>query len=304
MGEQRSTTGEFPQKIETTITRVELSDTPVTSGGESCFIVFYGEGLGRRYFLNKNEIILGRSDSAHIQVDQDAVSRQHAKVVLQPGLGAKLIDLGSTNGTFVNNQKVAERLLLDGDLVRVGHTIFKHLTGNNIENKYHEEIYRLTTIDGLTEAYNKRYFLETLERETNRAARYQRELSLVMFDIDHFKRINDTFGHLAGDQVLRELSRVVSESLRRQDIFARYGGEEFSVVLPELTHEEALVVCEKLRSNIELHPFSFGNTPIPVTVSLGLASFGPSEETTESFIARADAKLYEAKQTGRNRVGH
>lgn len=302
MSDNRGTTGELPQKLETTITRIEMAETPIVDDGESCLIVFYGDGLGRRYFLNRNEMILGRSDSAHIQVDQDAVSRHHAKIVVQPGLGPKIVDLGSTNGTYVNNQRVGERLLLDGDLVRIGQTIFKHLSGNNVENKYHEEIYRLTTIDGLTEAYNKRFFLETLERETTRASRYQRDLCLVMFDIDHFKRINDTYGHLAGDQVLRDLARVVTGSLRRQDVFARYGGEEFSVVLPELELEAARVVCEKLRGAVDAYAFSFHHTPIRVTISLGLAAYAQPNETSEAFIARADGHLYAAKQGGRNRV--
>ena len=291
-------------KLETTITRIELSADPTVGGGESCLIVFYGQGIGRRYFLSKSEMVLGRSEVAHIQVDQDAVSRQHCKIVLQPGLEPKVIDLGSTNGTFVNNQRVTERLLLDGDLLRVGHTIFKHLSGNNVESKYHEEIYRLTTMDGLTETYNKRYFVEALERETNRSARYKRSLSLILFDIDHFKRINDTYGHLAGDQVLRELAKIVAGSLRRQDVLARYGGEEFAIILPEVDPDGAILVAGKVRGMVEAHPFQFNQTRISVTISLGVAAFIDPEETNDAFIARTDARLYAAKDAGRNRVEH
>jgi diguanylate cyclase (GGDEF)-like protein len=266
-------------------------------------VVFYGQNIGRRYFLNKPELIIGRSDSANIQVDQDSVSRHHCKILTEAGR-SRLLDLDSTNGTFVNNYRVEDAELRDGDIIRVGQTIFKHLSGSNIENKYHEEIYRLSTIDGLTETYNKRFFLDALERELNRAARYGRGVSLALFDIDHFKKINDTHGHLAGDYVLRELAVLVNQNIRRQDILARYGGEEFAIILPEIDIPGAQLVCEKLRSMTEKHPFVFGSEPIPVTISLGIYSLdtGQTFESVDAFIALADAKLYAAKQGGRNRV--
>lgn len=288
-------------KNETTVTRVDLNNQEVPDG-ESCLIVFYGQNIGRRYFLNRPEFILGRADSATIQVDQDSVSRNHAKIVMAQGLPTTIVDLDSTNGTFVNNRRVRSQALQDGDIVRVGQTIFKHLSGNNIETKYHEEIYRLTTIDGLTEVYNKRFFLESIERELNRAVRYGRLLSLAMLDIDHFKRINDTYGHLAGDHVLRELSALMAANVRRQDVLARYGGEEFAIILPEVDEEGAKLVCEKLRSLTEAQSFTFNGKQIAVTISLGIFTFRGQNETTEAFIAAADAKLYAAKQAGRNRV--
>ena len=291
----------YLHKNETTVTRVDLNNQEVADG-ESCLIVFYGQNIGRRYFLNRPELTLGRSEGASIQVDQDSVSRNHAKIVMAPGQPTMIMDLDSTNGTFVNNQRVTNEILRDGDIVRVGQTIFKHLSGNNIETKYHEEIYRLTTIDGLTEVYNKRYFLETIERELNRAARYDRLLSLAMLDIDHFKRINDTFGHLAGDHVLRELAALMAQNVRRQDVLARYGGEEFAAILPEVDEEGAKLVCEKLRALVENHPFNFNGQEIAVTISLGIYCFRGQDETTEQFIAEADKRLYAAKQAGRNRV--
>ncbi|MEZ0313205.1 MAG: GGDEF domain-containing protein [Myxococcota bacterium] len=266
-------------------------------------MVFYGANIGRRYFLDRPEQIIGRSESANIQVDQDSISRQHCKIVNSAGRFT-LFDMGSTNGTFVNDEAAEERELRDGDVIRLGQTIFKYLSGSNIESKFHEEIYRLTTIDGLTQAYNKRYFQETLERELNRSQRYGRAMSLVMFDIDHFKQINDTHGHLAGDYVLRELANIVSQNIRREDVFARYGGEEFSLILPEVELEGAAQVCEKLRSKIEEKHFMFAQKRIKVTVSLGIRTAGRGEQdiTGTDFIAQADAKLYEAKQGGRNRV--
>ena len=303
MDEARGNSGPKAQKPEITVTKVELT-AEETQGqvGDSCLIVFYGDNIGRRYFLNRPELILGRADSAHVQINQDSVSRNHAKVVVRPGQQPKVVDLESTNGTFVNNTRVTERTLMDGDLLRVGQTIFKHLSGSNIENKYHEEIYRLTTIDGLTECYNKRYFIDALEREVNRAVRYKRLLSLAMLDIDHFKKVNDTYGHLAGDYVLRELARLLSASVRRQDIFARYGGEEFAAIIPEVDGAGARVVCEKMRSLVEQYPFVYNGQALKVTISLGIETFDGQTEDIQGFIARADAKLYAAKVAGRNQI--
>jgi two-component system, cell cycle response regulator len=271
--------------------------------GPPCLVVFYGDSIGRRHSLDKNEQLIGRSDSANITIDHNSVSRQHAKIVTQNS-NARVFDLGSTNGTFVNDERIDEQDLRDGDLVRVGSIIFKYLSGTNIEAKYHEEIYRLTTIDGLTQTYNKRYFLETLERELNRALRYQRLLALVMFDIDHFKNINDTYGHLAGDSILRELTQQVSPKLRREDIFARYGGEEFALILPELSREGAMQLAEKQRQVVAEHRFAYEEHLVPVTISLGVTALTGEETklTPSQFVSLADTQLYAAKHAGRNKV--
>lgn len=272
--------------------------------GQSCLVVFYGQNFGNRYFLDKGKKIIGRSDSAQIRVDQESVSRKHARIVSSGEGRWHIMDLGSTNGTFVNDQRIVDTELRDGDMVRIGQTIFKYLSGTNIESKYHEEIYRLTNIDGLTQVYNKRFLLQTLEREFDRALRYSRLLSLVMLDIDHFKQINDTHGHLAGDYILREISGIILHHIRRMDVFARYGGEEFGLILPETDLAHALQICEKLRQMIESYRFSFGGKDIQVTVSFGVAvaEVRSPDHSLQDFIACADAKLYEAKQAGRNCV--
>ncbi len=167
---------------------------------------------------------------------------------------------------------------------------------------YHEEIYRLTTTDGLTQVYNKRYFLETLEREVSRCHRYGRLLCLVMMDIDHFKKINDSFGHLAGDHVLKRVASAARSKIRREDIFARYGGEEFALILPEIETKGAVATAEKVRKIIEKQHFSFEDQDIPVTLSAGVASLGGSITDAQELIRVADVKLYEAKSSGRNRV--
>ncbi|MCA9668178.1 MAG: diguanylate cyclase [Myxococcales bacterium] len=264
-------------------------------------VVIYGDELGKKYNLEAPSIIVGRSSKTEIQIDQESVSRNHCKLI-NTGKSIILRDLGSTNGTYVNDELVDEHVLRDGDLIKIGRTIFKFLTGGNIENAYHEEIYRLTTVDGLTQVYNKRYFLEVLEREISRGHRYGRELSLIMFDIDHFKQINDTFGHLAGDYVLKHLASVIKERIRREDIMARYGGEEFAIVLPEIDNYNARQFAEKIRRIVERTTFKFEDTKIPVTVSVGVASTASEVTDPTHFIKLADERLYEAKHRGRNCV--
>lgn len=297
------TTGPVGADAEETTVVTESLGARRETAGPPCLVVIYGDNIGRRHSLEKAELIIGRADTAHLCIDHNSVSRQHAKIAVQEGR-ARVNDLGSTNGTFINDDRIDEVELRDGDLLRVGTQIFKYLSAQNIEAKYHEEIYRLTTVDGLTQAYNKRFFEETIEREVNRALRYDRVLSLALFDIDHFKQVNDTYGHLAGDHILRELSRVVAKNLRRDDVFARYGGEEFAIILPEIDRAGAQLVCEKLRLLIADQAFDFDGSDIPITVSLGVATLAPGAQriTAVGFVAAADTKLYEAKQTGRNRV--
>jgi diguanylate cyclase (GGDEF)-like protein len=274
---------------------------------DACLVVIYGEDLGRRHPLDRESaVVVGRSSKATIQIDQESISRNHAEVSLRDNAFA-VRDLGSTNGTYVNDEHVdGYRQLRDGDLLKVGHTIFKFLSGNNVEASYHEAIYQLTTTDGLTQVFNKRYFLETLEREISRAQRYGRALTLVLFDLDHFKQVNDVYGHLAGDHVLKQVAQVVHAHIRRDDVIARYGGEEFAIVLPEVDGAHAFQMAEKLRHLVESTAIEFDHARIPVTVSVGLASL-PAEVTERpvpvaELIKRADENLYKAKRGGRNRV--
>ncbi len=172
--------------------------------GEACVVVIYGPELGKRLQLGTAPFTIGRSSKSDLFLDQESVSRNHARVSFD-GTQYWIADLQSTNGTFVNDEPARDQRLRDGDQIRVGRSILKFMTGENVEMHYHEEIYRLMTVDGLTQVFNRRYFNEALEREFNRSKRYERALSLIVFDIDHFKRCNDTYGHLAGDNLLRLL---------------------------------------------------------------------------------------------------
>src|SRR5690606_19289325 len=198
-------------------------------GRAGCLVIIYGDDLGWRVPLGPEPTVIGRSSKCDVQLDQESVSRNHARISRQRGTYV-IHDLGSTNGTYVNDELVDEVALRDGDQIKIGRTIFKFIVSGNMEAQYHEEIYRLMTVDGLTEMHNKRYFNEAIEREASRSRRYGRVFSLVLFDIDHFKQINDTYGHLAGDAVLRQLGALVRTRVRRDDVPARTGGEEFAVI--------------------------------------------------------------------------
>jgi diguanylate cyclase (GGDEF)-like protein len=288
---------------ETRVTKIsKLTDT-VHVDAEFCLVQLYGPELGKKYRLEgEEEFSIGRDESNFIVVDLDNVSRRHAQVIMRENKFF-VSDLGSTNGTYLNDEEIrAQQALRSGDLVKVGGAIFKFLSGDNIEALYHEEIYQLTICDGLTQINNKRFFLEFLEREMGRGHRYNRSLSLIMFDIDHFKAINDQNGHLAGDYVLRELAAIIRTRVRKEECFARYGGEEFTYVMPESGGENARKFGEKVRKLVEDHRFTFEGKEIKVTVSVGVADLTGDMTEPGQFIKVADQALYRAKKAGRNRV--
>ena len=294
---------EFDEK--TRVTQVVQKPTPETEGGNDCLVVIYTKEptlLGKRFVLDRSPLRVGRGADSHIVLEGDSVSRRHAHFERR-NTSWFVVDDGSTNGTYVNEEQIPrETLLNNSDRIKVGPTILKYLSGADAEAKYHEEIYRMTIIDGLTQIHNKRYLYEALEREVIRARRHTRDLCLMMFDIDFFKRINDQYGHLAGDYVLRELARVIQSRIRRDEVFARYGGEEFVIVLPETPLGGATALAENLRAKCDEHRFTFQNERIPVTISIGCALLNTDDKTANELIARADEKLYEAKRSGRNKV--
>jgi two-component system cell cycle response regulator len=275
-----------------------------TTRRDACVVHIYpvGPGMGTRYALGESPMVLGRGNDCDIRINDHSVSRRHARI--QPGAdGYYAVDLQSTNGTFVNDVPASICKLKDGDYLRVGNCIYRFLAGGNVEAEYHEEIYRLTIIDALTDIHNKRYLLEFLDRELSRSARYARPLALVLFDLDRFKSINEELGHLGGDVTLREMASCVKTCVRKEELFARYGGEEFVIVLPETNLEGGLVVAERVRSLVETHPFQYEGKAYPVTVSVGLAATnGDRPLTPFELIGEADEKLFRAKREGRNRV--
>jgi two-component system, cell cycle response regulator len=294
----------FMEKVaETWITS---NKRPISQSSLSaCLVHIYpvSAAIGVRYLLNDKPVLLGRGEECEIRIQDHSVSRRHARIQPQPE-GFVVIDLNSTNGTFINDKQIPEgQVLSDGDYLRIGNCIYRYLAGGNVEAEYHEEIYRLTIIDALTQIHNHRYLIDFLEREVLRSARHNRPLSVMMFDIDKFKSINDNLGHLGGDFALRELAGLVRKTVRREDLFARYGGEEFCVVLVETNAQQAGEAGERIRSLVEAHPFRFEDKLFNLTISVGIAELIPNcPATPHDLLRRADENLFSAKRSGRNRV--
>lgn len=252
--------------------------------------------------LDRFPFVIGRDSGCDLPLNDPSVSRRHAVIERTRGSCA-IMDCGSTNGVFVNERTVHSQELRAGDQIRIGNRILKFMTSDNIEVQYHETVYSMMTRDSLTGVFNKRYFLESLQRELHRSARHQRPLSLLLFDIDHFKSINDRFGHLAGDDVLRQLGQRVGGELPEDQILARYGGEEFAVILAETSLTDAVAIAERCRDAIAATVFETSAGPLPVTISIGAAETrGVPAIKPADLIQQADEKLYAAKHEGRNCV--
>ncbi len=284
--------------------QIENEKKPPT--GDACLVNLHppGPDIGRRIPLVNLQYIVGRDSEAGLVVSRSSVSRQHARLFADGDGTWWVEDLNSTNGTFVNETRCGQATALrDSDQVRFGDAIYKFLSGSNIESAYHEAIHNMAIQDGMTGIHNKRYFMEFLEREIAVCQRHGHPLTLVMFDVDHFKKVNDNHGHLAGDAVLKDLAHRIRPRIRREDLFARYGGEEFACVLPSTALAGGIVFAEHLRSLIEERPCAFENQVIPFTISLGVTTL--QQETgvdAAALIKRADDNLYAAKRNGRNRV--
>lgn len=260
--------------------------------------------LGTRYRLVSGSTLeIGRADNVEISLPEvRSISRSHARLRYQ-GRKVTVEDAGSTNGTFVNDQRVdGPTLLRSGDRFQVGSVHFKFLHEQDVEHAYHEAIYQMVMRDGLTEALNQRKFHEELAREFARAERHDRPLTLVLFDLDSFKDVNDTHGHLCGDMVLKQVAASVREHIRSEQVFARLGGDEFAVLCPETQLEGGQALAEKLRDRLAELTFAREGAIFSVTCSFGLAERDATMGTDQALFEAADRALYVAKGAGRNRV--
>jgi two-component system cell cycle response regulator len=268
--------------------------------GPVSLVQIHGPNMGQLTDIGGEGATIGRGAEVQLQVVSDTVSRRHAQLSY---LGDTLTvrDLGSLNGTYIDDERVVSPTPLSpGKILRVGGVIFKVLQGADIERRYHEEIYRMAIIDGLTNIHNKRYFMDFLEREHQRAVRHRRPLSLLIFDVDNFKRANDDHGHINGDRVLGELAARCRVFVRKDECFARYGGEEFGMILPETEVEGAGSLAEKVRLAVADAPFVLEDGgSLPITISVGFAAL-KGDDTVFGLIGRADRALYQAKSAGRN----
>jgi diguanylate cyclase (GGDEF)-like protein len=280
-------------------TTVAIHSERPRAAGKPCLIVISGPGLGERRELGEDDTEIGRSESCTLCINSDQVSRRHANVLRIAGRYV-VTDLGSTNGTFVNESKIKTTELRDGDQIRIGRTVIKY-TESRVESEYFEHIMSLASEDALTGAYNKRKFDELFAAEVARSAQGEGPFCFALFDIDFFKRINDQFGHPAGDAVLKGVSELARGIVGHSGSLCRVGGEEFAVLLPGLPLLHATKLAEYLREAVQRHQFSFENRAIPVTISGGLAELAPGE-TGEGLYKRTDELLYRSKHGGRNRI--
>ena len=271
-------------------------------------VVLTGGLAGHTHKLNADSNHIGRSNKVEITVDDDGVSRLHAIIERGPDRSLRLRDLGSTNGTYCNGLLIDNHILQENDKIQVGsNTVLKFTYQDSIDEAFSQNQYESVNRDGLTKCYNKKYLNDRLPAEIIFAQRHGKELALVMLDIDHFKNINDTYGHLAGDTVLVQLAEKVRMVIRGDDVFTRYGGEEFVLIMRETDASSAYIVAERIRRKIAKNEFDLGGQKVSLTISLGISTLTLGEKNTaEGMIHRADEYLYKAKRGGAkpHRVRH
>ncbi len=295
-----------PEASEQTLTAAPRRDGP----GEKrpYLIVLSGAQFGELFEVAPGrEVVLGRRDDADLQLFDDGVSRRHAALTLLDA-GARLVDLGSANGTFVDGQRISEAVLRDGARFQLGaHTTIKFVWSDDVESGYQRTLAQGALHEPLTGLYNRRHFMERLATELAAAQRHGRAVSLLLIDLDHLRRVNDRYGHLAGDEMLRGVAFVLQGSIRKEDVAARFGGEELVVLARETPLTGAKTLAERIRRAVERAPIRFEDelvsmtVSIGVTVSVGMTRFEPGR-TEQQLLVAAERALSRAKQNGRNAV--
>ncbi|MCL4109581.1 UNVERIFIED_CONTAM: hypothetical protein GTU68_049174 [Idotea baltica] len=286
-----------------TFALISLPPAQVESG---CLVQIHPLELNvNRVELTGQETFVGRDPRSTICLSDQSVSRKHSQINrTETGYVAK--DMGSTNGTYVNDAPATSTELSSGDRIQFGVFVFKFFAADDVELRYHENVSTAMSRDGLTGTLNKRSFTDIIGKEFWQATRRTNplSLSLILLDIDHFKAVNDTHGHLAGDEVLKEMTERINEVLGEHDVFARYGGEEFAILLPDVSTSEAANIAEQCRIAVAAQRFATSSGEVSVSISLGVANATELDctDSVSDLIRAADKKLYKAKNAGRNRV--
>lgn len=272
-----------------------------------------GVDAGQVFALQGAEIMIGRTRESGVRLDDAGISRQHARMLRGADGSFVIEDLGSTNGVYVNGEKTQRRELAPGDQVQVGPNVtLRYSLVDASEEALARQLFESSTRDALTKAFSRKYLMARLVEEVAYAARHKTRMGLILFDLDHFKQTNDTYGHSAGDAVLKAVSNLVARLIRTEDVFARYGGEEFVVLVRSIAHDNVVRLAERIRKGVEELEIYWENQTLSARVSMGVASLddesaansgadwpGPSGE---ALVALADARLYQAKDAGRNRI--
>jgi diguanylate cyclase (GGDEF)-like protein len=269
-------------------------------------VIFIGQDSGKRHKLRPGSMSIGRSPQADITIEDDWASRVHCVLDWTDDV-FELEDRDSTNGTYVNTHKIKRTQVPPGVPIQVGHSLLKIEFKDEAELQLERNLHRSASIDGLTGIFNRQHFMKRAEEELAFARRHHQPLAVILIDIDHFKLVNDTYGHQMGDFVLNRFASIINAGKRPEDVFARYGGEEF-IIMPrgELSKEGVHTYCERIRQTIEAAEFAFGETRVRVTISLGfhlaMVTKGGQKTLIDALIGKADEALYRAKELGRNRT--
>jgi diguanylate cyclase (GGDEF)-like protein len=261
--------------------------------------------------LEREEVILGRALSADVRINDKRISRKHAKINTiydsqKQTTEYVVTDLTSRSGTLLNGQKISREKLQNGDKITLGEHILRFELLDEIDREYHRQIHRLLSHDDLTGLLSSRSFFSELRREAGLSKTENRPFCVLMMDIDHFKKVNDTYGHLTGSKTLEEIGVCITQNLRSGDVAARFGGEEFAAFLLDAELTQAIVAANRIRSEIEKHEFSVVRKSEAkahrVTISIGIAAFPSDSSDPIELVEMADSALYRAKREGRNRV--
>jgi len=295
----------------------EASEISRNDAGERrpALVFLRGELLAVPIPLERDEVILGRALEADIRVNDARASRLHARIITSQDantseIKCRVTDLGSTNGTYLNGQPVTDALLRDGDKLTVGEHILRFEMLDEIDREFHRQIHRLLVHDELTGLLTSKSFFSELRREAARAEFEARPFCVLMMDLDHFKFVNDTYGHMVGSLTLEHVGDVIRHALRTGDVAARFGGEEFAAFLLDADCARGLVAAERVRAAVEQYAFPAatrrdGNEEARthhITISVGVAEFPRDGSDPIELVELADSALYRAKRSGRNRV--
>lgn len=270
----------------------------------ACLLALGGELNGTIFDLRESENTFGRSAENTYNLEFDNISRRHFKITLTANNLAMLEDLRSMNGTFLNNAKVpGPTALRQGDVIQVGNLSLKYIAKGDPERLAYDKLNLDASTDGLTKCFNKAHCARTVEEEVRKSRSTGQPLTLIVFDMDHFKKLNDTFGHDAGDFVLKEMASLIRKNgIREGDVFARYGGEEFVVLLPNTELKKGVEIAKRLRKLVEAHQFIYESKRLPVTASIGVADCRHGVANGTDLFKRADMAVYRSKEGGRNQV--
>jgi diguanylate cyclase (GGDEF)-like protein len=271
-------------------------------------ICLEGPHRGMRYYLQKRDNIIGRGQNADIHLDDVMISRQHARIVWHtidsPGTRPRCVveDLGSRNGTELNGAPLeCPTELREHDRLLLGATVLGFFLRDADELELDRTLYELATKDALTGLDNRHQFNALLRHNLERVRRYGHRIVLLLIDADHFKIVNDTYGHDVGDLALKHLAQIVATSCRTTEVCARWGGEEFTILAQESDAEGAIVLAERIRSRVVANPLEWNGVKIPLSVSIGVTVL-KADDTPEEAFHRADHSLLMAKELGRNRI--